>query len=162
MRARTRARPRVLSIPTPDRPPLRLLCYNLRELFYDRNPGDARVKVGSERQAASSPTGPSFGVAEIGYSSRAFCPRGPSKIGASMRRFTPKKLLGGTWAKRALSASLLGGTLASRNYAYNLIPSCSRQLRSDPWFSSRQFSSCLLYTSPSPRDMRRSRMPSSA
>ena len=28
---------------------------NLRELFYDRDPGDARVKVGSERQAATSP-----------------------------------------------------------------------------------------------------------
>ena len=30
----------------------------LRELFYDRNPGDARVKVGSDREAASSRTGP--------------------------------------------------------------------------------------------------------
>ena len=29
------------------------VCNNLRELFYDRTPGDARVKVGSERQAAS-------------------------------------------------------------------------------------------------------------
>ena len=29
---------------------------NLKELFYDRNPGDARVKVGSDRQAASRPT----------------------------------------------------------------------------------------------------------
>ena len=27
----------------------------LRELFYDRNPGDARVKVGSERKVATSP-----------------------------------------------------------------------------------------------------------
>ena len=26
------------------------------ELFYDRNPGDARVKVGSERKVASSPS----------------------------------------------------------------------------------------------------------
>ena len=32
--------------------------HNLRELFYDRNPGDARVKVGSDRQAASSPNSP--------------------------------------------------------------------------------------------------------
>ena len=31
---------------------------NLRELFYDRNPGDARVKVGSERQAERSPGTP--------------------------------------------------------------------------------------------------------
>ena len=66
---------------------------------------------------------------------------GPCKIGASVRRFTPKKLFGGMWTKRALSASLLGGTLASRNYAYNLMPSGSRQLRTDPWFSSGQFSS---------------------
>ena len=27
--------------------------YNLRELFYDRNPGDTRVKVGSERKVFS-------------------------------------------------------------------------------------------------------------
>ena len=40
---------------------------NLRELFYDRNPGDARVKVGSERQAASSPNSPNVAVIEIGY-----------------------------------------------------------------------------------------------
>ena len=39
---------------------------NLRELFYDRNPGDARVKVGSERQAATSPASPNVGVGEIG------------------------------------------------------------------------------------------------
>ena len=39
----------------------------MRELFYDRNPGDARVKVGSERQAATSPTGPNSAVVEIGY-----------------------------------------------------------------------------------------------
>ena len=62
------------------------------------------MKVGSERQAATSPTGPSFGVAEIGYFSRAFCPRGPSKIGASIGRFTPKKLLEGTRAKRQSSS----------------------------------------------------------
>ena len=39
---------------------------NLRELFYDRNPGDARVKVGSERKVASSPTGPTRALDEIG------------------------------------------------------------------------------------------------
>ena len=43
----------------------------MRELFYDRNPGDARVKVGSERQAASSPTSANVGADEIGYFSRA-------------------------------------------------------------------------------------------
>ena len=38
---------------------------DLRELFYDRNPGDARVKVGSDWEFASSPARPSRGVAEI-------------------------------------------------------------------------------------------------
>ena len=79
-------------------------CNHLRELFYDRNPGDARVKVGSERQAASRQRGPNSGEFEIGYFSRAFCPRGPSKIGPSMGRFTPKKLLEGTRAKRQSSS----------------------------------------------------------
>ena len=43
------------------------MCFHLRELFYDRNPGDARVKVGSERQVASSPNRPTSGLDEIGY-----------------------------------------------------------------------------------------------
>ena len=38
----------------------------MRELFYDRNPGDARVKVGSERKVAPSPSRPNSGVDEIG------------------------------------------------------------------------------------------------
>ena len=37
----------------------------MRELFYDRNPGDARVKVGSDRQAASSPRAPKVAPDEI-------------------------------------------------------------------------------------------------
>ena len=78
--------------------------HHLRELFYDRNPGDARVKVGSERQAATSPIAANAGVGEIGYFSRAFCAGGPSKIGASMMRITPKKLLEGTRAKRQSSS----------------------------------------------------------
>ena len=36
-------------------------------MFYDRNPGDARVKVGSERQAATSPASAKPGEFEIGY-----------------------------------------------------------------------------------------------
>ena len=39
---------------------------DLRELFYCRNPGDARVKVGSDREAASSPDAANAGVDEIG------------------------------------------------------------------------------------------------
>ena len=45
------------------------MLYHLRELFYDRNLGDARVKVGSERKSASSLRAlwaPNSGVAEIG------------------------------------------------------------------------------------------------
>ena len=38
----------------------------LRELFCDRNPGDARVKVGSERKVFSRQRGPTRCVAEIG------------------------------------------------------------------------------------------------
>ena len=38
----------------------------LRELFYCRNPGDARMKVRSDREAATSPMSPSFGLDEIG------------------------------------------------------------------------------------------------
>ena len=64
---------------------------HLRELFYDRNPGDARVKVGSERKFASSPVAPSFGVGEIGVNDVGFCPRGPSKIGPVIKECTPKK-----------------------------------------------------------------------
>ena len=60
-------------------------------MFYDRNPGDARVKVGSERQAASSParriTHPSKSLAWW----YGFCPRGPSKIGPAIGRITPIK-----------------------------------------------------------------------
>ena len=43
-----------------------ILYNNLRELFYGRNPGDARVKVESDREFASSPVAPNSGVAEIG------------------------------------------------------------------------------------------------
>ena len=76
----------------------------MRELFYDRNPGDARVKVGSDRKVFSRQRRPSFGLEKIGYFSRAFCPRGPSKIGPSIGRSTPKKLLEGTRAKRQSSS----------------------------------------------------------
>ena len=37
-----------------------------RELFYCRNPGDARVKVGSDREAASLPVAPKPDLDEIG------------------------------------------------------------------------------------------------
>ena len=65
---------------------------NLRELFYDRNPGDARVKVGSERKVASSPRRPNRGVAEIACFISGLRAEGPSKIGLLIWIFSLKKI----------------------------------------------------------------------
>ena len=72
---------------------------NLRELFYDRNPGDARVKVGSERKVVPRRRGPSRGVAEIGRYS----------LGNSVRVDPPKSLLpaGSRVPKRTLSVGVM-------------------------------------------------------
>ena len=70
---------------------------NLSELFYCRNPGDARVKVGSDREAASSSSRPNSGVDEIGVYYILFCAGGPSKIGIVSREYTPTKLIGDMW-----------------------------------------------------------------
>ena len=67
---------------------------NLRELFYCRNPGDARVKVGSDREAASSPKSPKPGVDEIRVYYVLFCAGGPSEIGIVIREYIPTKLIG--------------------------------------------------------------------
>ena len=67
----------------------------MRELFYDRNPGDARVKVGSERKVASSPKAPNSGnagVAEIACFKSGLCAEGPSKIGLLKGIFIPNKI----------------------------------------------------------------------
>ena len=65
------------------------MSFCLRELFYCRNPGDARVKVGSDREAASSPELPTRGVAEIGVYYILFSAWGPSKIGPVIGEYTP-------------------------------------------------------------------------
>ena len=70
---------------------------HLRELFYDRNPGDARVKVGSERESASRRRRPNRGVGEIGDSLSLSFSRDPSKIGPVIGEFTPKKIHIGRW-----------------------------------------------------------------
>ena len=62
----------------------------LRELFYDRNPGDARVKVESDWEAASSPGGANMGVDKILGFDDLFCAGGPSKFGRVLRELTPK------------------------------------------------------------------------
>ena len=71
------------------------MIYYLRELFYDRNPGDARVKVGSERQAASRRTrrmSPKSDPSRSAIQQYGICPRGPSKSGPVIWEFTPTKL----------------------------------------------------------------------
>ena len=79
----------------------------MRELFYDRNPGDARVKVGSDRQAASLPSAAKLRCRRDRlFLSGRFARGEPSKIGVSIGRFTPKKLLGGTQAKRQSSSGV--------------------------------------------------------
>ena len=53
---------------------------NLRELpVATANPGDARVKVGSERQAATSPIHPKSEPPRLAIQQYGICPRGPSK-----------------------------------------------------------------------------------
>ena len=56
------------------------------------NPGDAHVKVGSERESASRDTLATFGVVEIDGFGSGCAPRGPSKIGLVIGEFTPKKI----------------------------------------------------------------------
>ena len=57
------------------------------------NPGDAHVKVGSERESATSEMAAKFGCAEIGVFLSLFSPRGPSKIGPLLRILLPKRTL---------------------------------------------------------------------
>ena len=64
----------------------------MRELFYDRNPEDARVKVGSERKLASSPGAPNSGVGEIACFISGLRAEGPSKIGLLIGIFILKKI----------------------------------------------------------------------
>ena len=63
----------------------------MSELFYCRNPGDARVKVGSDREVASSPCSPKPGVVKIGYTTIGILRGGGerSKIGPVIGAFTP-------------------------------------------------------------------------
>ena len=76
----------------------------MRELFYYRHPGDAPVKVGSEREFASRQRAPTHGVVGIDGFLSLVCPRGPSKIGAVVGIFTPKKIPIGRWDLAARQA----------------------------------------------------------
>ena len=51
---------------------------------------------------------------------------------------------------------------AKGNYAHNGRNDDENKTNNNELFDRNGFENCLLYTSPSPRDMRRSRMPSSA
>ena len=67
--------------------------HNLRELGpATANPGDAHVKVGSERESATSDSRANFGWIEIGLFGSGFAPRGPSKIGRRIGNSSPKKI----------------------------------------------------------------------
>ena len=57
----------------------------LRELLNDRNPGDARVKVGSDRKVATSKNSPTDGVVEIGYTTIRNLSAGPLQIWSCYR-----------------------------------------------------------------------------
>ena len=49
------------------------------------------MKVGSDREAASSPELPNHGVGEIGSNHVGLCVGGPSKIGPVSGEYIPKK-----------------------------------------------------------------------
>ena len=59
---------------------LHFFWYNLRELFYDRNRGDARVKVGSERKFASRPGRPTDSSPRSAISLGPFARGDPPKL----------------------------------------------------------------------------------
>ena len=80
------------------------------------------MKVGSDREAASSPDAANAAVAEIGSNHVGLCAGGPSKIAPASGEQGPKKIRVGTGAKRARNARLLVGTCANRNCACNLMP----------------------------------------
>ena len=66
-------------------------------------------------------------------------------------RFTPKHNVSPTAALWGLSVTRAALTIDPMQWGF--VP---------PWAKEGQFKRCLLYTSPSPRDKRQSRMPSSA
>ena len=72
------------------------------------NPGDARVKVGSDRQAASSPERPTDGVAEIGYTTIGILRGGTLQNWRFHREVCSDK---GTRRYAGKAAKLLGSTL---------------------------------------------------
>ena len=107
----------------PPIPPSQHLIWldNLRELGpATANPGDAHVKVGSERESATSETLAKFGCVEIGVFLSLFSPRGPSKIGPLLRILVPKRTLstGGICRPRSMVFIVLYTT------QHSLMPSC--------------------------------------
>ena len=65
-------------------------CY-LRELFCDRNPGDARVKVGSERKVASRRKRPTGVSPRSGFLHHYIARRGPPKLALLAANRVPKR-----------------------------------------------------------------------
>ena len=83
--------------------------HNLRELpVATANPGDARVKVGSERQAATSPNSHNSASGEIGYTTIWNSPAGTLQNWRFHKEVCSDK---GTRGYAGKAAKLLEGTL---------------------------------------------------
>ena len=85
--------------------------------------------------------------------------------GATLIGFSPDMLAAGNWMLASMVAAVFGILAASLsngvntvNYTLLVVPALAGALVG----SLRSFGVCLLYTSPSPRDRQKSRMPSSA
>ena len=83
----------------------------MSELFYYRHLGDARVKVGSEREFASSPTLATGRQDTASTESLVLDmperPPGPSKIGTVIGEFSPKKIPSDRWDSALKQLALL-------------------------------------------------------
>ena len=105
---------------------------------YDRNPGDARVKVGSERKLASSPGAPNSanrGVGEIACFISGLRAEGPSKIGLLIGIFILKKIPISSWDLALHEPNLPMDTRDNERNPRQMMASCLSKLHSDPMFS---------------------------
>ena len=81
---------------------------------------------------------------------------------------TPKQIFalgsfidwGGYW--RDINSSILGKRLSNQHKEFKFLNDIPEHLLINPKKDYKKYNSCLLYTSPSPRDAHESRMPSSA
>ena len=105
---------------------------------YDRNPGDARVKVGSERKLASSPgrqNSANSSVGEIACFISGLRAEGPSKIGLLIGIFILKKIPISSWDLALHEPNLPMDTRDNERNPRQMMASCLSKLHSDPMFS---------------------------